>query len=1770
MANSNQHNDIIDKAVAEGGAYEIIRQRLLKQGESFESKVAELNVARQEEFGSTEMKVLSRMRLRTENNCQAKDLVIVGNYILFGYNVFIGLKKDTKIEDVLSLYQLRKTDQDYELKVVSSENSFLSDQKFVTDFTELYAYYKNTRLSQLVYKDGKLLASFQIGEKLTDIRVFRWQVSANGESIDYIDNRGERDIRLPQSQDFEWTECIRDDVVDGRNPHINIIDTLFVDSLRGDITIKVENNTDSGLGIYSEPVLEKNQSLDDAEFYFCDLEQLILLKIRPYQEEQYRYLVFNKINQGIQRIDAIGDACQQLPEGHGIIFPGGYYLTSGEYKTFDDSLTGLVYKRTMRAPNGEDVLYVFYQPDSNVIALYPYNLINKSLQNPLSGHGYGFYEDGRMIIFYADEEPNRVHPIQMWQTPYFSDVYASTQPTSQSFYGKIGNADLVRGISELYAISKSIVSTEVSSNHYNELSKRCSKLFDSYYWLEAPELVSIAELIRQIAGTAEAVIDEYDKVESIRRESDKALSDSTARQEELYRQVDPESWHSPQDYVDALNKIRLHRGHLTTIRQYRYIDTEQIDQLDVKIEQVEVGLNRQTIEFLSSDEALKSYYAELETIASKSIKVKSNIELKPLVQAIDKIAQGLDLISQMLATLKVEDATQQTSIVDKVSELYGRVNQQKAEIEHQRKSFGSKEANAQFSARIKLLNQSIHNALSGATNIEKCDEQSARLIIQLEELEGEFGEYDEFINDIINKREEIFEAFETHKQSLLDAQQRKAQSLSDAGNRIIKSIQRRVKSLSEQDELNTFFASDALVNKLHEIIDQLNLSNDTVSAEDFDARLKSVKAQSVRALRDKSDLYEQGGQVIKLGPKHKFSVNRQELDLTLLPKDDGLFVRLTGTDYSELIVDKQLSQLSEFWSMALPSESSHLYRAEYLAYSILRAAQLNQSSLSWKELAVASVKQELLIELVSGFASTLYRDGYEKGIHDHDAALILSRLVSVYDSAGVFKYSPLVRGFGCIYWANCKDYSTQKLWHHRAINARQMLSVFSDSKARQLLCDEIKIELAEFNKKYHFHFGDFLLTYTSEYLAEELSNDHISFSTTKYARRLHDEFKVHLETHDIWNDYQRALADIKGDVGRRWNIAESWLNAYVETQSKPELKSFVAETIGILNAEQRVSRHDREIDIQFTIENLLGTHERVVNRRLDIRLDDFLERSRNHIEQIIPRYEKYLLLRQQVINQQKVDLRLEEFKPKPLTSFVRNRLINEVYLPLIGDNLAKQMGTVGAKKRTDLMGLLLMISPPGYGKTTLMEYVADRLGLIFMKINCPVIGHSVNSVDPEQADNSASRQELEKLNLALEMGNNVMLYLDDIQHTNSEFLQKFISLCDGTRRIEGVWKKRTKTYDMRGKKFCVVMAGNPYTESGESFQVPDMLANRADIYNLGDVLSGKESVFELSYLENALTSNPVLAPLATRDMKDVYLFIEMANGSNIASTDLSHQYASAEIKEIVAVLQKMQMIQKVVWKVNKAYISASAQDDKYRTEPTFKLQGSYRNMNKMSEKISAIMSDEELNRLVDDHYQGESQLLTNGTEANLLKLAEIRGTLTTEQSSRWQQIKSDYKRNKSLGGDDSDTGKKIVMQLNDLVLGVNDWRQMSKQHAQEKTNSKAASMSESSALKENNLVRVITAIENISAELGQVNKLSASSERFYELEKLSDMLEGTLKPLVKVMAGKLDLDLKTHKKMAEINEKIESMRLISDEVNERRDMFGDIQSVSAKKNPEDE
>jgi hypothetical protein len=149
-------------------------------------------------------------------------------------------------------------------------------------------------------------------------------------------------------------------------------------------------------------------------------------------------------------------------------------------------------------------------------------------------------------------------------------------------------------------------------------------------------------------------------------------------------------------------------------------------------------------------------------------------------------------------------------------------------------------------------------------------------------------------------------------------------------------------------------------------------------------------------------------------------------------------------------------------------------------------------------------------------------------------------------------------------------------------------------------------------------------------------------------------------------------------------------------------------------------------------------------------------------------------------------------------------------------------------------------------------------------------------------------------------------------------------------------------------------------------------------------------------------------------------------------------------------MKKLVKIRDIVLRVNQEYIHSAAQADEFRTEPPFRLQGSYRNMNRLAEKVVSIMNDGEVQSLIIDHYRGESQNLTTGAESNYLKFREMIGVQTPAEKTRWEEIKATFKRNMlARGGSDSDPVGRVVAQLADFrgglqSIGETIERQMSK------------------------------------------------------------------------------------------------------------------------------
>ncbi len=1597
------------------GTYEVLRARLGEQAEELARRAETLNAARLKVFGGAELALLGTERIHTAAACVPRDIVPLGSFLLFGANPARGLGSETRVSDVFSLHRFSSGDGTPSLVTAAPGDlpGLVDDTRFRRDFAEMYRYFRNTRLLQLRRVEGLLLAVFQTGPTVSDVRVLRWRIGADG-SVTYVDNKGERDHVLPPQQDVTWVQTTRDDHVLGRHPHISVDGEVFVSTVGGTLTVKVDNDTETRDGIYSEPVAERLQSLADADVSYARIGSLLLLRILPYKETEHRHLVFNTRTKTVVRLDGIGQACQRLPDDQGIIFPGGYYLATGAVKTFDTDVSGLEFLSLVRSPNGEDVLYVFHSRAEGRSLLLPYNTIRKEVATPISCHGHAVFDDGTMVVFRAlDDEPTRVHPLQVWRTPFQSDTYAARQPTGTGPLERVGNADLVRGISDALAVTRMVREMAPSGPVFDGLIAACTRILDQHYWLSDPELENLAEPLTQVRATAEQVVDEFAKVQELTAQARRALDETEADITALVRRIRAEVPTSADEWVRSLAEMRRARGRAETLRDLRYVDTARLDALIDTLESATADAGRRAVEFLSGADAFADYHSAVAALAAEAETIATVADAEPVQRRLAEQTDGLETVTEVVGSLEAADATVRTRILEQAAEVLATINRARAIVDARRRELLSAERKAEFAAEFALLEQSVAGALAAADTPEACDEQLGRLLLRVDGLTSRFAEFSDFLAQLETKRDDIYEALHARKQALVDERMRRADRLVESAERILASVRRRAATFGSLDEVTTFFTSDPMVAKLRSLAEELRELGDQVRAEEVDGQVAAARQEAGRALRDRQDLFADDGTTIQLG-RHRFAVNTQPLELTMVPHEGRMAYVITGTDYRSWVTDPDFEKTRPFWDQPLVSESPDVYRAEYLAAELLAAAEAGRNGLSLSALRKAAEDRDALLAVVRREAESRYDEGYERGVHDHDAAAILAVLVRLVDRAGLLRYPGRCRAAAQMWWAYGTAAPDRQEWAARARSLVRARSLFGSGTADALaeLAAELEEQVTVFLTTTGLDAYRDWAAGAGGYLVEELAASPEGFVTSPGARSLVDRFRDALGPDQ---DFTAELAALGSKVAARFRVVHAWLSAFAATREDVDTAD-LPEAVALLLADT-LPRYPAEGALTAAVDGLLGVHPRIQERRLEVRLDEFLDRLRRFRTERVPAYRAYLRRRNELVAAERARLRLSEYQPRVLSSFVRNQLVDEVYLPLIGDNLAKQLGAAGSGKRTDQMGLLLLISPPGYGKTTLMEYVADRLGLLFVKVNGPSLGHAVTSLDPAEAPNATARQEVEKISFALEAGTNVLLYVDDIQHTSPELLQKFVSLCDGQRRMEGVWQGRTRTYDLRGKRFAVCMAGNPYTEDGKRFRVPDMLANRADVWNLGDVLSGRDDVFALSYVENALTSNPVLAPLSTRDRGDVRLLVRLARGEEGVRPDqLSHPYSKVELEQILSVLRTLLRVQEVVLAVNRAYIASAAQSDAARTEPPFLLQGSYRNMNAIAERIVPVMNDAEVEALIDDHYRGEAQALASGAEANLLKLAELRGRMTEEQRARWAEVKAAFQRAQALGG----------------------------------------------------------------------------------------------------------------------------------------------------------
>ncbi|MEZ5341025.1 MAG: hypothetical protein R2706_06140 [Acidimicrobiales bacterium] len=187
-----------------------------------------------------------------------------------------------------------------------------------------------------------------------------------------------------------------------------------------------------------------------------------------------------------------------------------------------------------------------------------------------------------------------------------------------------------------------------------------------------------------------------------------------------------------------------------------------------------------------------------------------------------------------------------------------------------------------------------------------------------------------------------------------------------------------------------------------------------------------------------------------------------------MPRNGELTAVLTGTDYSRPVTDERLAEHQDLWEQPLSSESSALYRSAYLAALIVAGALRSGTAPDW-ELAVRSAVDARLDE------------GYDRGVHDHDAIRLASAWYDKAVNAGTLLYTSRRRA--------------QALWTwHFELSEQERADLIDEGRAAAVL-------------------GQPMVTSVDSYLADELSQPNgfepaIANDTVMLVRRLGDDHRV--------------------------------------------------------------------------------------------------------------------------------------------------------------------------------------------------------------------------------------------------------------------------------------------------------------------------------------------------------------------------------------------------------------------------------------------------------------------------------------------------------------------------------------------------------------------------------------------------------------------------------------------------------------------------------------
>ena len=355
-----------------------------------------------------------------------------------------------------------------------------------------------------------------------------------------------------------------------------------------------------------------------------------------------------------------------------------------------------------------------------------------------------------MLVFKHEDEPRKNHMLQIWQTPYVGKNYVIEGQKDSVLYN-IGNKEIVECMADCKSVWKLIQKGESYQSIYIDIVKEAEQIIDTHFWLEKEEAFNLKETLLQIKETSSFAIGEFEKIVRIKNSTKKQIDKVEKEAEELLKKLDYGTFDTIDDYVKILAQVRSLRGKIISLRDLRYTDLAKVDSLESKVKEKNDDFSNKCVKFLMEPEGLKIYADKVEEFQVEIEKVSKSMEGKELTARMDETSKELELLIDIVSNFKIEDPTVTTEIIEKISSLFSLLNNGKARVKTRVEELAKREMTTQFNSQMRLLGQAVVNYLELSDTVEKCDLYLNKVMVQIQELEGKFSEFDEYLEQLSEK-----------------------------------------------------------------------------------------------------------------------------------------------------------------------------------------------------------------------------------------------------------------------------------------------------------------------------------------------------------------------------------------------------------------------------------------------------------------------------------------------------------------------------------------------------------------------------------------------------------------------------------------------------------------------------------------------------------------------------------------------------------------------------------------------------------------------------------------------------------------------------------------------------------------------------------------------------------------------------------------------------------------------------------------------------------